>query len=61
MRKQDFRHLKDVYKRQMLLIGAVLAPLITGNWSAEIIMIGAISGWASTGLNQTIKQLSSKE
>ena len=45
----------------MLLIGAMLAPLITGNWSAQTIMIGAISGWASTGLNQTIKQLSSKE
>lgn len=45
----------------MLLIGGVLAPLATGDWSAETIMIGAISGWASTGLNQTIKQLSSKE
>ena len=45
----------------MLLIGAMLAPLATGDWSAQTIMIGAISGWASTGLNQTIKQLSSKE
>lgn len=45
----------------MLVIGAALAPLATGDWSAQTIMIGAISGWASTGLNQTIKQLSSKE
>ena len=45
----------------MLLVGAVLAPLATGDWSAQTIMIGAISGWASTGLNQTIKQLSNKE
>ena len=45
----------------MLFIGAALAPLATGDWSAQTIMIGAISGWASTGLNQTIKQLSHKE
>ena len=55
-------HYPDKYiPTTMLLIGAMLAPLITGDWSAETIMIGAISGWASTGLNQTIKQLSSKE
>lgn len=55
-------HYPDKYiPATMLIIGAVLAPLATGDWSAETIMIGAISGWASTGLNQTIKQLSSKE
>lgn len=45
----------------MLVVGAVMAPLVTGDWSAQTIMIGAISGWASTGLNQTVKQLSHKE
>ena len=55
-------HYPDKYiPATMLFIGAVLAPLATGDWSAQTIMIGAISGWASTGLNQTIKQLSNKE
>lgn len=55
-------HYPDKYiPATMLLVGATLAPLATGDWSAQTIMIGAISGWASTGLNQTIKQLSSKE
>ena len=55
-------HYPDKYiPATMLLIGAMLAPLITGDWSAQTIMIGAISGWASTVLIQTIKQLSSKE
>lgn len=55
-------HYPDKYiPATMLFIGAVLAPLATSDWSAQTIMIGAISGWASTGLNQTIKQLSSKE
>ena len=55
-------HYPDKYiPATMLLVGAVLAPLATGDWSAQTIMIGGISGWASTGLNQTIKQLSSKE
>ena len=55
-------HYPDKYiPATMLIIGAVLAPLATGDWSAETIMIGAISGWASTGLNQTIKELSNEE
>ncbi len=55
-------HYPDKYiPATMLLVGATLAPLATGDWSAQTIMIGAISGWASTGLNQTIKQLSNKE
>ena len=55
-------HYPDKYiPATMLFVGAVLAPLATGDWSAQAIMIGAISGWASTGLNQTITQLSSKE
>ena len=55
-------HYPDKYiPATMLLVGATLAPLATGDWSAQPIMIGAISGWASTGLNQTIKQLSNKE
>lgn len=55
-------HYPDKYiPATMLFVGAVLAPLATGDWSAQAIMIGAISGWASTGLNQTIKQLSNKE
>ena len=55
-------HYPDKYiPATMLLVGATLAPLATGDWSAQTIMIGAISGSASTGLNQTIKQLSNKE
>ena len=55
-------HYPDKYiPATMLLVGATLAPLATGDWSAQTIMIGAISGWASTVLNQTIKQLSNNE
>ena len=45
----------------MLICGACIAPLVTGDWSAQTIMIGAISGWASTGLHQTFKQLNKKD
>lgn len=45
----------------MLVIGGMIAPLATGKWTVEQIIIGCISGWASTGLDQTIKQLSKGE
>lgn len=45
----------------MFVAGGVLAPFIAGNWSAQTILMGCISGWASTGLNQTIKQISKGE
>lgn len=45
----------------MFFAGGVLASLITKDWSVQTMLTGAISGWASTGLNQTIKQLSKGE
>lgn len=45
----------------VLILGGILAPLATGSWTAEQIIIGCISGWASTGLDQTVKQLTKGE
>lgn len=45
----------------LLLVGAIIAPLVAGKFEAEIVVMGAISGWAAVGLNQTIKQLGKSE
>lgn len=45
----------------MFIAGGILAPFVTGDWSAQTILAGSISGWASTGLNQTLKQLGKDE
>ena len=45
----------------LLVVGAVIAPLIVGKFDASTVVMGAISGWASVGLNQTIKQLGKSE
>ena len=41
----------------MLILGAALGGIL----SVEGIIAGAVSGWASTGFDQTIKQLTHKE
>ena len=45
----------------MFAIGGILAPLVTHELSVQTVLMGCISGWASTGLNQTIKQLGKEE
>ena len=45
----------------LLVVGAVIAPLVVGQFDASTVVMGAISGWASVGLNQTIKQLGKSE
>lgn len=45
----------------MFVVGGILAPFIVQDGSVQTILMGCISGWASTGLNQTIKQLSKEE
>lgn len=44
----------------LMIVGAFINPMATHAWTAEAIFIGGISGWASVGFNQTIKQLTSK-
>ncbi len=45
----------------MFIAGGILALLVGQDRSVQTILMGAISGWASTGLNQTIKQLTKGE
>ena len=42
----------------LFLTGAVAAPFVSGIFTVERVMIGAVTGWAAVGLNQTIKQTS---
>jgi len=44
----------------MLILGAALGGILSG-FTVEGIIAGAVSGWASTGFDQTIKQLTHKE
>ena len=37
-------------------VGALLAPFISQSFTVETIVIGAMTGWASVGLNQSVKQ-----
>ncbi len=45
----------------MFVIVGILAPFITGDWSAQIVLTGSISVWTLIGLNQTLKQLGKDE
>ena len=42
----------------LFLSGAAAAPFVSGIFTVERVMIGAVTGWAAVGLNQTIKQTS---
>lgn len=44
----------------LFVVGAIINPLISG-FSSEAIIVGAVSGWAAVGLNQTVKQISKEE
>ena len=62
MALKSTKKFKDEYIPIMLLVvGAVINPLATHEWTAEAIFIGGISGWASVGLHQTFKQLGKSE
>lgn len=45
----------------LFVVGGTINPLISGAFTAENIVIGAVTGWASVGLNQTLKQLGRPE
>ena len=45
----------------LFFVGAVLAPLVSGVFTVECMIIGAVTGWAAVGLNQTIKQVGKDE
>ena len=55
------RWIKDIHKKYiptiLILVGAVAACLSAKSISLELIVSGAVSGLASTGLHQTFKQI----